>query len=173
MGQASDAWVAVSSLPQDEVIYLTLRYLQGFVTLGDHNAYALADTWDQVLESDESDNVGGPVLVEVTQQGVPPTATPVPTPGADSGSISGSTWLFINGDAVPQGRINVYCYDGAVLVAETLSDQTGNYLLEGIPAGTCTVSGQTVISGALYQDYVLNVQVNAGQTTPNVTLVLH
>ncbi len=173
MGQASEAWVAVSSLSQDEVIYLTLSYLQGVAVLGDHNAYALADTWDQVLESDESDNVGGPVPVLVSQQGVPPTATPAPTPGGDSGAISGSTWLFINGDVVPQGRINVYCYDGDVLVAETLSDQTGNYLLEGIPAGACTVSGQTVISGALYQDYVLNVQVNAGQTTPNVTLVLH
>jgi hypothetical protein len=173
MGQASEAWVAVSSLSQDEVIYLTLSDLQGLTTTGDHNAYALADTWDQVLESDESDNVGGPALVQVSQQGVPPTATPIPTPGADSGSISGSTWLFINGDVVPQGRINVYCYDGDVLVAETLSDQTGDYLLEGIPAGACTVSGQTVISGVLYQDYVLNVPVVAGQTTPNVTLVLH
>jgi hypothetical protein len=174
MSEASVAWAAVSSLAQGETISLTLHYLEGFDTTGNHTAYSLADTWDQVLESDELDNVGGPLAVAVSQEGSPPAPTPTPTPGGTAtGAISGSTWLFINGDVVPQGRINIYCYDGDVLIAETLSDQDGNYLLEGVPPGTYTVIGQTFISGVSYSDIVLNVEVNSGQTTPYVTLVLH
>ena len=80
---------------------------------------------------------------------------------------------YINGDIVPQGRVNVYCYDGAELIAETLSDQDGNYLLEGVAPGTYTIVGQTLISGVPYGDVVLNVNVQSGQTTEYVTLVLH
>ncbi len=174
MGEAGVAWVAISSLPQNETISLTLRYLDGFDTTGDHTAYALADTWDQVLESEELDNVGGPQAIAVAQEGVPPTPTPTPEPGGgDEGAISGSTWLFINGDVVPQGRTSVSCYDGDVLIAETLSDQDGNYVLQVISPGTYTVIGQTLISGVFYSDIVLNVEVVAGQTTPFVTLVLY
>jgi hypothetical protein len=174
MNEVSVAWVAISSLSENEVISLTMQHPEGVVAVGNHSAYALADTWDQVAESSESDNMGGPLPFVVPQQGVPPTPTPTPTPGGSgSGTISGSTWLFVNGDVVPQGRINVYCYDGDTLVAETLSDPSGNYVLEGVPPGTYTIIGQTVISGIFYSDIVLNVQVNAGETTPYVTLVLH
>jgi Flp pilus assembly protein TadG len=170
LAHVSMAWAAVSSLAQNEAISLTLYYYEGFDTVGDHTAYALADTWDQVLESDELDNVGGPLTVTVSQEGVPPTPTPTP---AGDGAISGSTWLFINGDVVPQGRVNVYVYDGAVLVAQTLSDQNGNYVLGGIPAGSYTVIGETFIDSVLYSDLVLDVQVQSGQTTQFVTLILH
>jgi hypothetical protein len=168
------AWAAVSSLPQNQAISLTIRYPEGVATTGNHAAYAFADTWDQVSESDELDNVGGPAAVNVSLVGTPPAPTPTPTPGGSAdGGISGSTWLFINGDVVPQGRVNVYCYNGDELVAETLSDQDGDYSLANVPAGTYTIIGQTFISGVSYSDIVLDVQVNSGQTTPYVTLVLH
>jgi hypothetical protein len=110
----------------------------------------------------------------VDQEGFPPTPTPTPTPGGiEYGAISGSTWLYINGDVVPQGRVNIYLYDGAELIAETLSDEFSNYLLPNVPAGSYTVIGQTYIDDALYSDVLLNVQVNSGETTPYVTMVLY
>jgi hypothetical protein len=140
--------------------------------VGDHVAYALADTWTQVNESDEADNVSQAVLIPVPQEGTPPTPTPTPD-ATGTGAISGSTWLYINGDVVPQGRVNVYLYEGEVLIAEVLSDQSGDYVMEGLPAGTYTVIGETYIDGVLYSDIVLNVLVESGQTTQYMTLVLH
>jgi Flp pilus assembly protein TadG len=171
---ASVAWAAVSSLPENQAISLTVLYPEGFVTTGDHRAYALADSWDQVLESDELDNVGGPLTVTVALDGVPPSPTPTPTPGGvANGAISGSTWLFISGDIVPQGRVNVYCYAGAELIAETLSDQDGNYVLPDITPGTYSVIGQTYINDVYFSDVVLNVQVSSGSTTRYITMILH
>jgi hypothetical protein len=174
MAEAGVAWAAVSSLAENEGMSLTLFYLAGFTDLGEHTTYALADTWEQILESDESDNVGGPLTVNVELEGSPPTPTPTPTPGGSApGAISGSTWLYINGDIVPQGRVSVYLYDGVELIAETLSDETGNYLLDSIPPGSYTVIGETVIDSTPYNDIIPDVQVYSGETTEYVTLVLH
>ena len=168
------AWAAVSSLAQNEAISLTLNYVEGFEMVGDHTTYALADSWTQIAESDELDNVGGSQTVTVSQQGIPPTPTPTPTPGGtDTAAISGSTWLYVNGDVVPQGRVNIYLYDGSGLIAETLSDQDGDYWLTDVPAGNYTMIGETYIDGVLYSDIVLNVVAESGQTTEYVTLVLH
>ena len=171
--EVSVAWAAVSSLPQDQAIDLTLNYLQGFETTDQHQTYAMADSWEQVQETDELDNVGGPLAVYVAQEGTPPVPTPSPTPGGPTGMISGSTWLYINGDVVPQGRVNVYCYDGGLLVAEALSDQDGNYIMLNVPAGSYTIIGETFIDHMLYSDIVMDVEVLGGQTTQYVTLVLH
>jgi hypothetical protein len=168
------SWAAVSSLAANERISLTLEHLAGLTTTGDHYAYAFADSWDQVLENAEDDNVGGPVSVTVELVGVPPTPTPTPTPGGNQvGAISGSTWLYISGDIVPQGRVNVYVYDGVDLVAETLSGHDGDYVISNLPEGTYTVIGETFIDGELYTHVVMGVDVLAGQTTEYVTLVLH
>jgi Flp pilus assembly protein TadG len=171
--EGSVAWAAVSSLAQNETISLTLEYLDGISTVGDHTAYALADTWQQVVESNEEDNVGGPLAITIAQAGTPPTPTPTPDSGGETpGAISGSTWLLINADAVPQGRVDVYLDNGVEVIAETLSDQDGNYLFENVPPGTYTVIGETVIDGQLYTGYESNVVVQSGQLTEYVTLVL-
>jgi len=169
-GQTSIGWGAVSALAQGGIFSLTIHYNEGFSSIDDHVVYALADTWEQIAEESEDDNVSDPETVSVTSQGTPPPPTPTP---AGDGSISGSTWLFINDDLVPQGRVNVYCYDGGSLIAQTLSDQDGYYLLEGIPAGSYMIIGETYIDGTLYADDVSNIPVQSGQTTENVTLVLH
>ncbi len=114
------------------------------------------------------------MTITVELEGSPPLPTPTPTPGGVApGAISGSTWLYINGEVVPQSRVNVYVYNGIDLIAETLSDADGNYLLGSIPEGTYTVIGETVIDSALYTDIVLDIPVVSGQTTEWVTLVLH
>jgi hypothetical protein len=153
---------------------LTLNLPDGLDVTGVHTSYVMADTWDQVAEDNELDNVGGPLTFTVSLEQAPPTPTPTPTPAPlEDGAISGSTWLYLNGDIVPQGRVNVYCYSGSVLVAETISDQDGNYLLQDVPPGTYTVIGESVINDVLYTDIAVNVVVNSGATTPYVTLFLH
>jgi hypothetical protein len=82
------------------------------------------------------------------------------------------TWLYLDGTIVSQGRVNVYCYDGDVLVAETISDRNGSYLLQGILPGTYTVIGELVADPVLYTDVALDVDVVHGETTPLVDIVL-
>lgn len=174
LAQTSTDWTAVSSLEAATSISLTLYYHQGFDTVGEHVAYVMADTWDQIAEDNEWDNVSVPLTITVNEEGVPPTPTPTPTPGpVEDGSISGSTWLYINGDVVSQGRVNVYCYQGDMRIAEALSTQEGAYVLENVPPGTYAIVGEAVINSVLYTDVVMDVVVTSGQETPYVTLILH
>jgi len=175
ISETSVVWAAASLLSVNETMSLTLRYPQGFNTIGDHTVYAVADTWDQVLEFDELDNVGGPLSVTVELEGtLPPTPTPTPTPGGvGTGAIGGSTWLNFSDSFSSQGRVSVYVYDGVELIAETLSDQAGQYLIESIPVGIYTVVGEMYIGDALYSDAVLNVEVFDGGAALFITLVLN
>jgi Flp pilus assembly protein TadG len=173
----SVAWAAVSSLAEGDAVSLKLAYGPGVASEGDYAIYAWADSWDQILESDEQDNLGGPVTVTVSLPGVAPTATPTPTPGApETGGISGSTWLFIDGDVVPQGRARVALYAGPELIAETFSDSEGNFFIGGLATGDYEVTGETYIDGVLYSDIVAGIHVTGGTLggmTEFVTLVLH
>jgi hypothetical protein len=172
--EESTDWTAVSALEADAAITLTLYHPEGFTEVGDHAAYAMADTWNQILESDELDNLSSVLTVPVSVEGNPPGEEPTPTPApVENGQVSGSTWLYINGDVVLQGRVNVYCYDGAQLIAETLSDQEGSFLLTDVPPGTYAIIGEAVINDVLYTDIAMDVVVESGQTTNYVTLILH
>ncbi len=175
ISETSVVWAAASLLSVNETMSLTLRYPQGFNTIGDHTVYAMADTWDQVLEFDELDNVSSPLSVTVGFEGtIPPTSTPTPTPGGvGTGAIVGFTWLNFNDVYGAQGRVNVYVYDGDVLIAETLSDQEGQYMIESIPAGIYTLVGEIYIGDVLYSDAVLNIEVYGGGTVYPITLVLN
>ncbi len=134
----------------------------------------MVDTLNGVAEDNELDNVGEPVTFNVSEE--QPTPAPASAPMAaavESGAISGSTWLWLDGDIAPQGRVNVYSYNGDVLVAETISDQDGNYLLQDLPPGTYTVIAESVIDEVLYTDIAVDILVNGGETTPYVTLYMH
>jgi hypothetical protein len=172
----TDYWVAVNSLDAGVSTSLTLYLLDGVDTTGEHTAYVMVDTLNGVAEFDELDNVGDPLTFSALEDQCAPTPTPMPTSEpalAGDGAISGSTWLHLNGDVAPQGRVNVYWYDGDVLVAETVSDRDGNYLQPDLPPGTYTVIGESVIDGVLYTDIAWNIIVKSGETTPYVTLYMH
>jgi hypothetical protein len=173
--ETSAAWAAAGLLLANETISLTLPYPQGLATLGAHSVYAMADSWDQVSEFDELDNVSEPLSVTVEMEGtVPPMPTPTPTPGGiGTGGISGSTWLHFNSTFILQGRVNVYVYEGAELVAETLSDPRGEFSIESLPVGVYTVVGEMYIGDVLYSDMVLQVEVIDGWSTDFITLVLN
>jgi hypothetical protein len=128
----------------------------------------------QVVEGNELDNVGGPLTFTVSLEGPTPTptSTPVPAP-PEAGALSGSTWLYEGSEIAPQARVNVYWYHDDTLIAETVSDEQGNYLVPDLPSGTYTVVGEFTVDGVLYSDVAWDVVVTGGETTPYVTLYLH
>jgi hypothetical protein len=68
----------------------------------------------------------------------------------------------------------VYCYDsGGTLIAETISDEYGDYVLENVPPGIYDVKGETLINDQPYSAWEYGVQVFSGAETPFVTLVLY
>ncbi len=173
--ETSVAWVAISSLEAGRSITISMIYSDGIPLIGSYPVYAMVDTLEKVYESNEMDNVYGPVTLNVSQASTPPTPTPTPTPiPIANGAASGSTWISLNGDIVAQGRVDVYCYDSNYnLVAQTISDQNGLFHLDNIPPGVYTMIGQTTINDRAFTGLVTNITINSGQTTQYITLTLY
>jgi hypothetical protein len=150
--QGSVDYQAVGILGAGGSITLTMQHTDGVTSTGQHTYYALADTFDQVPEFDEDNNVFTTGLViTVTGVGVPPTPTPVPTtqPPSNPGSISGVTYRNFN----RQGGVTVILYrvDTGLEVARTQSAPgQGTYQFTGL---------------APYFDYFLDAQYRQGNTT--------
>jgi len=89
------------------------------------------------------------------------------------GAIDGYTRLFIPGVGIVfQERVDVYCYDGSSLIAQTTSGAYGHYVLENVPpGGPYTVIGRTHIDEILYMDTATGISVSAG-ITERVNLLL-
>jgi Flp pilus assembly protein TadG len=170
----SSDWTAVSSLDAGASITLTLTHQEGVTATGVHTAYVIVDTLDAITETIPwNNNVGGPLPFTVSVTGTLPVPTPTPTPAPNVGSISGSTFLWVNGSLEPQGRILVECYNGGELLGQTLSALDGTYSLTNIPAGVnYTMVAEAVIDSTLYLGTVPGVAVAAGLETPNVVLLL-
>ena len=155
------AWAAVSGLGVGDSTTLTITVQNGFEMTGTYTIWASADSWDQVSETDETNNDSSPIAVEITQEGEPP-----PPPPAGSGTIVGETWVSMTGIPVPHGRTDVRCLDGeGQVIASTTSDDTAKYALSDLPAGTYTVIGETWIDGIRYSRTLDGVGVNDNDTT--------
>jgi hypothetical protein len=168
--QAGTDWSAAGNLGANSAITITFYY--SFVTTGTHKIYAQADTFDYISESNESNNVSGPVTVDY--QGPIPSPTPTPTTPSEYGSISGTTWIWLGGQwSVPTERVDIYLYSGSTLIATTTSETDGAYRFGIVPAGTnYTVVGETVVSNKPYSDTRTGIEVVNGQETANVDLYL-
>ena len=164
-------WTAIGSQEAHTSTLVTLYHHSGFPVTGTHVAYALVDPQNYVGEDSELDNLSVPLTITVSGEGTPPEP---PEPPAGDGTILGMTYLSIHGDAVPHGRVKVYCYDSEdALIAEAVSDEFGDYALENIPAGAYAVIGETFINDQLYSDVVVEVVVAPQLVTLPVVLVLH
>jgi hypothetical protein len=162
-------WSAVSGLAVSGTITLTIN-TSGFAVTGTHPVYAWADSWNQIAETRETDNITGPITVSVGAVG--PTPTPSPTPAPTAGVISGKTYLVRGGTMTPISRATVEVWQGGTLIASTLSGANGAYLLFNIPEGTYNVVGWIIVDGQYYSGQETNVVVIGGQITP-VNLYLY
>ncbi len=174
-GSPGFAWAAVNGLGAGATKTFTFTYT--FSVPGSHFFQAQVDTYNQVREGSESNNVSVPYPIAV--QGTAPTPTPTPatatptatpTPGT-SGSIRGTVWASTSGGLSLAPRAAVKVLAGSTPVAETLSGPDGQFAVPNLAPGTYTVAGSLCLEGRLYADTVPGVGVTAGQTT-QVTLVL-
>ncbi|MCR4405960.1 MAG: malectin domain-containing carbohydrate-binding protein [Anaerolineae bacterium] len=173
-GMVSFQWRGVSYLGAGQSITLTIPHDSGFIEAGYHQIFAWADSYEQIVESNEANNVSGPISVPVSSGGVVPVPTPTNTPTPPTaGSISGVTMIWDGSYLVPIGRATVTLMQGSTIVAETISNAAnGTYRFDGVAPGTYTVLGEAVIDGLLYYDAVPGVVVVAGMETTDVDLIL-
>ncbi|MBN1179864.1 MAG: pilus assembly protein [Anaerolineae bacterium] len=160
--QVSVDWVALNGLSAGATLTFTMYYLPGFDSLGDHTLVAMADTWNQIIEFEEEDNVSELVTLTLTQDN--PTPTPVPTvtgtPPAPGG-FSGTVYV----DGFPQLGADVYIYDlTGRLVASTRSGMNGAYLVDDLMPGEYVIVGQMRMGNQLYRS-------QATSTVPDGTVV--
>jgi len=159
------AWGGVSALGIGDSRTLTVTVRGGLTTTGTHQIYAYADSWEYVTELSETDNEGGPVVVEVTAEGEPPV-----TPGGTA-TIAGETWVSLSGIPVPQGRTMVRCTHEGGTVYETFSDAEGKYEFNNLPAGDYDVLAETWIDGVRYSRIYSGVTAVADQTTIQIIVM--
>lgn len=168
-GRTGIAWGAVSGLGSGRSTNIVITLQRGFPVTGTYQVWAKADSWLQVSELNENNNVMGPISVNISRVGTPPPETP---PTTTVGSIVGETWVSLTGAPVPHGRANVYVYDErGTLVASTVSDANASYALYDIPVGTYTVVGETWINGVRYSNTYPGVQVYEGQSTVRIIIM--
>ncbi len=168
--EVSVDYVALNAIAAGSTVSFTMYVPNGFKEVGSHTLQAMVDTWNQVMETDETNNISALLPVTVTVNN--PAPTPTPTPAGTlppPGNIQGVTRL--NGP--PQSNVSVYVYatDGR-LVGSGRSDVNGNYFITNVPAGSYTVVGELRLANTLYRGQVSPVVVVAGQTTTGVNIDL-
>jgi hypothetical protein len=168
--QASADWVAINGLAAQSSITFTMYIEEGFATTGDHTLVAMADTWEQIAESDETDNVSQPLTVTIGTDNPTPTPSPTPEGTPESPSrIEGTT----NVEGVPQSGVDVYVYDlDARLVASTRSGTNGFYWVDNLTPGDYVVVGQMRMGDRLFRGQVGPVTCLPGQTEVGVNILL-
>jgi hypothetical protein len=174
---------------EDGVRYQALSYLgpnsnkaiqfsYTFAMTGTYYLYTQADTYQNVNELHEDNNVSQPLSVTVQVNPSPPEATPTATTDPNCGSIGGTVWAFIGGQlVVPTDRVSMSAWkktDGIDhLVATTLSDEEGTYFFDCVSAGTgYLVDGLVIIDGIPYVGYQSGIQVLENQETSPVDIIL-
>ncbi|MGQ9710623.1 MAG: CARDB domain-containing protein, partial [Anaerolineae bacterium] len=169
--QTSVDWVAVNGLSAGSSITFTMWVPGGFDTVGSHTLLAVADTWHQIAEGDETDNASAVLTVTVLVQNPVPTPTPTPTPTTTPiapGGISGTTYVR----GVGLSGVDVYLYDPqGRLVASTRSGSGGAYSFSNLSPGDYALVAQVRLGDTLYRG--TNVAtVYPGTITTGVDIIL-
>jgi Flp pilus assembly protein TadG len=175
---SSEDYVAVNGLPAGATISFTMWVENGFEVTGTHTLSVLADTWNQIMEIDETNNTGGPITVTVSVTN--PVPTPTPTPDVPSGPL-GTIWGITYLDGVPQSLVNVYVYDtdGRLVwsgKSETVQDDEGNvtrgYYEADLPAGDYVVVGKLRMADGNYEGQTTVSNLVAGEIREYVDINL-
>ena len=140
----SGGYQGVSSLAGGESRVITFTAPLGFANTGvgsppeQHVVYGMVDSLEQIVESDETNNISMALLYDQVTPAPTPTFTPTPIPGADS--IIGIVYRPSEKGQSPLLRATVLLKDGATVVDSTTSDPlTGIYQFTNLPPSTYTV----------------------------------
>ena len=171
-------YIAINGLPAGASITFTMWVDQGFPVTGTHTLTALADTWNQIREFNENNNLSDPLVITVTQTNPAPTPTPTPavTPGP-LGTIQGTTYM----DGVPQNLVNIYIYDpegrlrwsgfSRAYTAPSGAIINGYYEAE-LPPGNYVIIGQVRMANAIYRGQTVVNGLQSGEIRQEVDLNL-
>ncbi|HRQ41091.1 MAG TPA: TadE/TadG family type IV pilus assembly protein [Chloroflexota bacterium] len=147
--EESDGYSAISFLGGGESRVVTITAYLGFpnplMTPTPQAVYGFADSLEQIVETDETNNITDAEWVLVTPAATP---TPSPTPGG-SDTIAGAAYTFED-DLIPRFRTFMQLIDESDgrTIATTLTDQSGYFAFSGVPGGTTyTVTGCITIDG--------------------------
>ncbi len=167
--QVSEDYVAINGLAAGSVLSFTMYLPNGLESTGQHELVAVADTWDQIAETNEDNNLSAVLPVTVTVDNPTPTPSPTPEFVEDPGAIGGQTYL----DGIPQGFVNVYIYDlDGRLWGSTRSAVDSIYVVSNLPPGEYIVVGELRMGDSLYRGQLTGVMVAAGQSTLGVDINL-
>jgi hypothetical protein len=168
--EISTDYVALNALGAGSTISFTMFIPDGFDTTGIHTVQVMVDTWDQIEELDEDNNVSELLSFDITIANLLPTPTSTPEiiPGP-RGAVEGTTYL----GGSPQSNVAVYIYDAeGRLWGSGRSDVNGYYVIEDLPAGEYVVVGQIRLAESQYIGQVSPVTVNSGTTTYGIDIDL-
>jgi len=175
--ESGDDWQGLNSLGPNSSKVITFTH--SFQISGTHHLYAQADSFQFVSEISETNNIGGPLAVEVQCQGEAPTPTPTPTPHPDCGNVSGTVWAFIGGQlVVPSERVQVEIYQpGDLPVATALTNDLGQYAFVCVPPTDpgeyYTVLGTVDIDGVVYIGQESGIELPPGGEITNLDVILY
>lgn len=79
-----------------------------------------------------------------------------PNPGTATGQVTN-----INGDPITGGSVVLHVLQGNVIIASTLTDANGFYLINNLPAGSYNLS----VMAAGYQSAISSIVIQSGQTS--------
>lgn len=154
----SDGYSAIWGLAGGETKVITITAPLGFTNEPeDHHVYGFADSLEEKVETDETNNITDALIgVQVTPAATP---TPSPTPGGED-IISGGA-LTLGDDLILQYRATLRLVDDSTgsVVGLTTSDQSGYYEFTGVaaPTTTYTVVGCLTIDGESWYGLVTGV----------------
>jgi len=164
--QASVDYVAVGALGAGSTISFTMYVPTGFEAVGAHTLVAMVDTWNQVFERDEDNNLSTVQAITLSVANSTPTPTPIVTPGP-TGDLGGITSI----GALPQGFVMLYLYDDEDrLVASGRSDGDGLYEMADIPVGDYVIMGQLRLGNVVYLAVQPVIVTDSGYTVANLYL---
>jgi hypothetical protein len=159
-------------LPADTGRTFTFEHV--FTVSGTHYIYAKADASGFVEESDEENNVGGPLTVTVQYFADTPTPTSTPTEEPTCGGIAGTVWAMIGGQlVVPTETVQLNLWYHGALVDTGESDEYGAYVFDCVwPGEDYMLDGFVEVDGTPYYGVQPGIEVWSGQETSPVDLIL-
>jgi len=129
-----------TSLAAQTSVSFTMVMRDGYATLGGHQIAAEIDAWEQIDESDETNNLFVGELVVISTPGPTPEPTPQITPGP-TGNVFGDVL------GVPSATVSISCYPP---IDSVPTGGSTDYVLSGVPVGTWVVTAEAFLDGDYY-----------------------